>query len=253
MQPISKRIGSWLSSVRREEGLTATTAIEDRSADTALIAIQGPQGRGHSADAHRRADWLRFPPLAWPCAWWPGSGLRSRAPAIPARMGLSCWSTPAQAVNAWNALRGAGSCTRSAAGRTGRARHPSTGSAAAAVRQRHLGCTTPLEAGLGRWVKLEKQYFRGQDALVARQHEGLTTALTGLAMDDRAVPRAHYPVVDAIGHADRRGDERRLLADPGQGHRPCIPCRSRKRPWALRSGERAWPAAPRHGGEDAVL
>jgi len=60
--------------------------------------------------------------------------------------------------------------------------------------------TTPLEAGLGRWVKLEKPQFRGKEALATRQREGLSRVLTGIVMDDRAVPRAHYPIADAAGN-----------------------------------------------------
>jgi len=54
--------------------------------------------------------------------------------------------------------------------------------------------TTPLEAGLGRFVKLDAGGFRGRDALRRQKEEGLTRRLVGLEMDDRAIPRPHYPV-----------------------------------------------------------
>lgn len=55
--------------------------------------------------------------------------------------------------------------------------------------------TTPLEAGLGRFVKLEKGPFTGREALVKQQREGLIRKLVGLSMLDRGVPRADYPVL----------------------------------------------------------
>ncbi|MGH2411345.1 MAG: aminomethyltransferase family protein, partial [Chloroflexota bacterium] len=59
--------------------------------------------------------------------------------------------------------------------------------------------TTPMEAGLARWVKLDKPRFRGQDALRRQKEAGLTRKLVGLTMEDRSVPRTHYPVADSTG------------------------------------------------------
>lgn len=55
--------------------------------------------------------------------------------------------------------------------------------------------TTPLEAGLGRFVKLEKGSFTGRDALLRQSREGLSRRLAGLSLVDRGVPRANYPVI----------------------------------------------------------
>jgi aminomethyltransferase len=63
--------------------------------------------------------------------------------------------------------------------------------------------TTPLEAGLTRWVKLDKGAFAGRDALLRQRERGLTRRLVGLGMLDRAIPRSHYPVragEHEIGH-----------------------------------------------------
>ncbi|HWE61431.1 MAG TPA: glycine cleavage T C-terminal barrel domain-containing protein, partial [Chloroflexota bacterium] len=59
--------------------------------------------------------------------------------------------------------------------------------------------TTPLEAGLSRFVKLDKPRFRGRDVLCRQKEEGPARKLVGLEMADRAVPRAHYPVAAADG------------------------------------------------------
>lgn len=54
---------------------------------------------------------------------------------------------------------------------------------------------SPLEAGLGRFVKLEKGPFSGREALREQLDRGLTRRLAGLSMLDRGVPRAGYPVL----------------------------------------------------------
>ena len=53
---------------------------------------------------------------------------------------------------------------------------------------------TPLEAGLGRFVKLEKGAFIGRDALASQQEAGLTRRLVGLEMIERGVARCHYEI-----------------------------------------------------------
>jgi len=57
--------------------------------------------------------------------------------------------------------------------------------------------TTPLEAGLDRFVELERGGFLGAEALARQRAAGLPRRLVGLALDDRGVPRAGYPVAHA--------------------------------------------------------
>lgn len=53
---------------------------------------------------------------------------------------------------------------------------------------------SPLEAGLGFFVKLDKGEFIGRDALVKQKEAGLPRKLAGIEMIDRGIPRSHYPV-----------------------------------------------------------
>jgi aminomethyltransferase len=55
--------------------------------------------------------------------------------------------------------------------------------------------TTPLEAGLGWVVKLDKGDFVGRDALVAQKQEGVRRRLVGFEVLDRAPARDGYTVV----------------------------------------------------------
>jgi aminomethyltransferase len=55
--------------------------------------------------------------------------------------------------------------------------------------------TTPLQAGLGWIVKLNKGDFIGREALAKERSEGLKRRLVGLDMLDRGVARAHYHIL----------------------------------------------------------
>jgi len=54
---------------------------------------------------------------------------------------------------------------------------------------------TPLEAGLDRFVKLEKDDFIGRDALLKQKSTGIKRKIVGFEMVDRGVPRTGYDVL----------------------------------------------------------
>lgn len=54
---------------------------------------------------------------------------------------------------------------------------------------------TPLEAGLGFFVKLDKENFIGKEALAKQKSEGLKRKLIGFEMKDRGIPRHGYEVM----------------------------------------------------------
>jgi aminomethyltransferase len=53
---------------------------------------------------------------------------------------------------------------------------------------------TPLEAGLGIFVKLDKEEFIGKSALAEQKAVGLKKKIVGIELLDRAIPRAGYPI-----------------------------------------------------------
>jgi len=59
--------------------------------------------------------------------------------------------------------------------------------------------TTPLEAGLGWIVKLDKGDFIGRDVLERQREEGVERRLVGFEMVDRGIARHGYPVALAEG------------------------------------------------------
>jgi aminomethyltransferase len=54
---------------------------------------------------------------------------------------------------------------------------------------------TPLEAGLGWIVKLDKTEFIGKAALEAQKAAGVSRKLVGFELTEPGVPRAHYPIL----------------------------------------------------------
>lgn len=52
---------------------------------------------------------------------------------------------------------------------------------------------TPIEAGLGMFCKLDKEFI-GRDALAAQKAQGTSRKLVGLEVHDKAIPRATYPI-----------------------------------------------------------
>jgi len=53
---------------------------------------------------------------------------------------------------------------------------------------------TPIEAGLGRFVRFDKGDFIGRNALLVQKESGPARKLTGFEMIDRGIPRSHYNV-----------------------------------------------------------
>lgn len=54
---------------------------------------------------------------------------------------------------------------------------------------------TPIMAGLGMFVKLDKEEFVGRDALAKQKAEGTAKKLVGIELQDKAIPRHGYTVM----------------------------------------------------------
>ncbi len=59
---------------------------------------------------------------------------------------------------------------------------------------------TPLEAGLGWVVKLDKGDFIGREALQQVKEEGPSRKLVGFVMEERGIPRHDQAILDPEGH-----------------------------------------------------
>ena len=58
---------------------------------------------------------------------------------------------------------------------------------------------TPIMAGLGMFVKLDKAEFIGKDALVKQKAEGPAKKIVGIELFDKAIPRHGYTVLNMEG------------------------------------------------------
>ena len=58
---------------------------------------------------------------------------------------------------------------------------------------------TPIMAGLGIFVKLDKQEFIGKEALAKQKGEGPAKKIVGIELADKAIPRHGYPVLNMQG------------------------------------------------------
>ena len=54
---------------------------------------------------------------------------------------------------------------------------------------------TPIEAGLGMFVKVDKPEFIGKEVVARQKAEGVTRKIIGIELDDKAIPRHGYKVV----------------------------------------------------------
>jgi aminomethyltransferase len=59
--------------------------------------------------------------------------------------------------------------------------------------------TSPLEAGLSRFVKLDKESFIGKDFLQKQKEEGVQRRLAAFVMVDKGIPRQGYPLLNMDG------------------------------------------------------
>ncbi len=85
-----------------------------------------------------------------------------------------------------------------------------------------------LEAGLDRWLKLDKGDFIGRDALLAVQESGgPKRKIVGLEMVDRGIARDGYPVLDLEATRSARSPPAR----PRRSSRPTSPWRWCPQKW----------------------
>ncbi len=60
---------------------------------------------------------------------------------------------------------------------------------------------SPIMAGLGIFVKLDKEEFVGREALARQKAEGVARKLVGIELKDKAIPRHGYTVLNVEGEA----------------------------------------------------
>jgi aminomethyltransferase len=180
-----------------KESCPAGVTLEDRSDDTALLAVQGPRSeevlRGHVPDQVLGLGYYRF--------------AESTIFGVPATLsrtgytgedGFEIFFAPVHAAKVWNGLVEAGQ----------KVGMEPIGLGARDTLRLEMGfmlygndiddSTTPLEAGLGWTVKLKKPDFTGKAALVKQKEHGLARRMVGFEAEGRRVPR-HGMAIESQG------------------------------------------------------
>ncbi len=180
--------------IRRHAARAGGVRVEDRSESTGLLALQGPQAEAilrRTTDLSI-ADLRRFRFC---------EGTVAGEPALVSRTGYTgsdgfeLYLRAGSVVAVWNALLAKGGSLGLEPAGLG-ARDTLRLEAALPLYGHELDDeTSPLEAGLDRFVKLAEGGFLGCDAIRRRLAQGHTRALAGFVLEDPGVARAGYPVV----------------------------------------------------------
>jgi aminomethyltransferase len=174
--------------------------LEDKSDETALLALQGPDAaqilqRFTDVDLSQ----IKYYHFAFGTVAGIDGILISRT-GYTGEDGFELYFPNENAVHIWNALTESGEVKPVGLG----ARDTLRLEMGMALYGNDIDDTvTPLEANLGWLVKLKKGEFVGRDALVKHKEEGLKKKLVGFTSSERAFPRHGYPV---YVNGERSGD-----------------------------------------------
>jgi aminomethyltransferase len=172
----------------------ADVEFTDLSASTALLAVQGPKAidvlRGHVPAAALELGYYRFT-----TGDLFGIAATISRTGYTGEDGFELYFAPEHGARVWDGLIEAGKSHGLEL----------IGLGARDTLRLEMGymlygndiddVTTPLEAGLGWTVKLQKADFAGKDVLVKQKAEGLKRKLVGFQLDGRRVPRHGMKIV----------------------------------------------------------
>lgn len=176
------------------EHLIGDVTLQNQSGETALLALQGPE-------AESILSKLTESPIGElkPFHFMERAEI-SGIPALVSRTGYTgedgfeLYAEAGQAAALWKAVMAAGEPHGLVPAGLG-ARDTLRFEAKLPLYGQELSDTiSPLEAGVGFFVKLDKERFIGKDALLRQKEGGLKRKLVGIEMMDRGIPRTHYPV-----------------------------------------------------------
>jgi aminomethyltransferase len=177
-------------------------ALRDVSAETALLALQGPRAPAILARLTREpVDLIKY--------YWCREGVEvAGRRAIVSRTGYTgedgfeLYVAAEDAPRLWEALLDAGGAEGLVPAGLG-ARDTLRLEAGLLLHGNDMDrTTTPMEVGLGWTVKLQKGDFVGAGVLARQKAEGTARRLAGFVLGDRAIARHGFPILfDDGGHA----------------------------------------------------
>lgn len=179
-----------------QEHMVPGVNMTNVSAQTALLALQGPlsveilakvTGTGVNVDS---IETFRFVQNAEVC----GVELLLSRTGYTGEDGFELYVAAEQAAHVWNGLMEAGANLGLVPAGLG-ARDTLRFEAKLPLYGQELSPTiSPLEAGLGMFVKLNAGPFIGYEALLQQKNDGPARKLVGIEVLERGIPRPHYPI-----------------------------------------------------------
>jgi aminomethyltransferase len=180
-----------------DQARTAGVPCFDMSDDFALLAVQGP--RAIEIASRGGADLSTLGSFRLAQIELFDVGCIVARTGYTGEDGVELFCAPAQAPVLWRALLQAGADAGIQPAGLG-ARDTLRLEARLCLYGNDIDETTsPLEAGLGWTVKLDKGDFLGRAALVEQKARGLERKLVGLEVTGRGIARHGYPSLDAAG------------------------------------------------------
>ncbi len=179
---------SWIES--RAQG-DASVRVVDRSGRTALLALQGPTAADRVAACG--GAWIAgLPRFGCADGELAGKAVFAARTGYTGEDGFELFCSTEDVGDLWDALVEGQGVEPIGLG----ARDTLRLEAGLALYGHELGRDiSPLEAGLGWAVKLDKGDFVGREALARQLAEGPPRRLIGLALVDKGIARAEYPVL----------------------------------------------------------
>lgn len=171
--------------------------LEDLCNATAQLAVQGPHSASVMADVLGiECDGLGF----YTFAVYPdisGEQLLVSRTGYTGEDGFEVYASPQMIARMWDSLVSSRRCLPCGLGCRDTLRFEA---GLPLYGDELTDGTTPLEAGLGMFVKLDKPEFIGKDALVSQKADGLKRRLVGLELLAPGIARHGYRVLDAEGN-----------------------------------------------------
>ncbi|WJH28067.1 glycine cleavage system aminomethyltransferase GcvT [Paenibacillus sp. CC-CFT742] len=177
-----------------QEHMVSGVSMTNDSAETALLALQGPLAAdiiGKVTDTDISViEPFRFVQNAEVC----GVKLLLSRTGYTGEDGFELYVQADQAAAVWNGLMEAGADNGLVPAGLG-ARDTLRFEAKLPLYGQELSPTiSPLEAGVGMFVKLNAGPFIGHEALLQQKNDGPARKLVGIEVLERGIPRPHYPI-----------------------------------------------------------
>ena len=185
---------AWACSLAEKYDVT----VENRSEDWGEVALQGPEAERIMLEV-LGLDMKELVFYTFTEARWKGYRLTVSRTGYTGEDGFELYGSPEVVCHIWKALLDAGvqPCGLGC-------RDTLRFEAGLPLYGHELSDTiSPVEAGLGMFVKADKGDFCGRDAVIRQKAEGVSRKVIGIELADKAIPRAGYPVFaggEQIGH-----------------------------------------------------